>query len=146
MKNVLLATTDNQHLGFGIHHVGVNKTLRSPTMRTDHVAIALGKLGEAMKRLEGGVEGPDLPAGRGENEVHESTRPQLVGIEGEMRLNKRKVGVGTFDSRSWCDESDVFDRRGGKEVLRRGQNLGLEVESAVVPSDGRAIAPHTCRK
>lgn len=107
------------------------------------MSISLRQLWEAVKGFNGRVEGPDLVTILGENDIAECGGPNFVCLEAEVSLNKGEILVRSLNGRRGVDHRDFGDRILGQKVNGCFENSGAPVESAVVPSEGDPVTPHT---
>lgn len=107
------------------------------------MSIPLRHLAEPVKGFDGRVEGPDFVAILGENDVAECGGPHFVCLETDVSLDKGQVLVRSLNGRRGVDDRDLGNRILGQKVSGCLENSGTPVESAVVPSEGDSVTPHT---
>lgn len=109
------------------------------------MTVTVGKFGKGSQTLNDGVEGPDLDAFIGVEEVHDYRCVDLLCIEGKVRLDVGKIGIGALDGRRGGDDGDVFDVGGRQEVGSGTLDGVMEVEGSVGPGKCDFVTPDTWR-
>lgn len=123
--------------------VDVVGSLLLPADSSSHMAISWVDLGELKERLDRTVHSPQLPTLDGVHGIDDSGGVDEGCIERKSELQIGEVRVGTLDGRSGSQKAEVTAGRRGQEIFCGAQNILLEVECPVVPSERKLVPPYT---
>lgn len=139
-----MTAPNNHHLRLMKLEIMISYALIMPRKIADHMTISIRQFRKLVQALYRRVHSPYLETRRCVHHIGNDRRVADIGIETQVYLNERQVGIGFLDFGRGFADTEIRHSCPRQKVARGFCNLGDTVERPIVPREYYFVTPYPC--